>query len=163
MQATKLVGRYTRRAGLVGDEVIRTAAHECEITRPERNRCLATRSPEPNIALDHGMNRKLYARQPQPPRRIRCGTRKHAPSRTRANQMFLQEIHDMSVSDKNPRVKIIEPPIIRANTRLCSHQAPRGGRSHSARGRALPGDRSGDEGRDGHWSLALLGSAPRYR
>jgi hypothetical protein len=64
------------------------------------------------------MNRKLYARQPQPPRRIRCGTRKHAPSRTRANQMLLQKIHHMSVSNKNPRVKIIDPAAISEKTCL---------------------------------------------
>jgi hypothetical protein len=118
VESAKLVGRDAPRPRLVGDEVVRSSAHECEIARSQRDRRFAPFGPEPYLPLDGRVDGKLDPGQPQPPRRVRRGARKHTPSGTRADQVLLQNIHTMSVSNKNLRVKIIEPSSAAANTCL---------------------------------------------
>lgn len=55
------------------------------------------------------MDSKLDSREPQPPGRIRRRSSKHTSRSPRSDQILLQKIHILSVSNKNERVNVIDP------------------------------------------------------
>lgn len=93
----------------MSDVVVGAAADERHVAGRELERRVWIVEPQPRPSLEDGMHRQLdRAGQPQAPRRLCHGPREDAAGGTSPGKVFLQNVHDMSVSRNESSVKHID-------------------------------------------------------